>query len=75
MHYPQLSRYEDHQLDSMLYSYVRLAENHARSGHYALAKWANGMQAHIAIEMNKRHAAAAVEADRQEPLFPNSLDR
>lgn len=75
MRYVRLSRYDDIQLESMLYSYRRLAEQHAASGHYALAKWAHGMVTHITIEMNSRAARAAQELERQEVLFPNSLDQ
>lgn len=75
MRYADLSRYDDRQLESMLRSYSRIAEEHARSGHYALAKWANGMRVHITVEMNKRDTCRAVELDRQQSLFPNSSDR
>lgn len=75
MRYPQLGRYDDHHLDSMLYSYERLAETHARQGHYALAKWANGMRVHITVEMNKRVAAAQTVEQRTMPLFENTDPR
>jgi hypothetical protein len=65
MRYARLDRYDDSQLDSMLYSYTRIAELHGRSGHYALAKWAKGMQTHITVELNRRYAAAEAARDRQ----------
>jgi hypothetical protein len=65
MRYARLDRYDDSQLDSMLYSYSRIAELHGRSGHYALAKWAKGMQTHITVELNRRYAAAEAARDRQ----------
>jgi hypothetical protein len=65
MRYARLDRYDDSQLDSMLYSYARIAELHGRSGHYALAKWAKGMQTHITVELNRRYAAAEAARDRQ----------
>lgn len=62
---PDLSRYDDDQLDRMLYSYRTLARSHLEQGHYALAKWATRMVTWITVEMNARHAAAEAANDSQ----------
>ncbi len=75
MKYPSLSRYDDSQLDSMHYAYGRMADLHGKQGHYALAKWANGMRTHVALELNRRSALNAQEMSRQSVLFEDTAER
>lgn len=75
MKYANLSRYDDHQLEVMLRAYSEMSIVEWQAGHYALARWAQGMQTHITIEMNRRRMLEEEVLSDQEPLFPNSLDR
>jgi len=62
---PDLSRYDESQLESMLYSYRTLAREHLDQGHFALAKWATRMVTWLTIELNLRQAARTAALDAQ----------
>ncbi len=71
---PRLTRYEDTQLESMLYSYRLLAREHLDSGHFALAAWATRMVTLISIELNLRAHKAEVAASLQLSLLEQISD-
>lgn len=62
---PDLSRYDDKQLEAMLWSYRQLARDHISAGHFALGKWATKMVTHLALELNARELRHQVVEDAQ----------
>jgi hypothetical protein len=63
--FPDLARFDDSQLESMLYSYRTLARQHIEAGHWALGVWATKMVTHITIEMNRRETASMMMLTEQ----------
>lgn len=74
---PDLGRYDEETLERMLSSYRRLAADHAMSGHYALAKWAQRMCTLITLELNQKAYDAAKSREEQltldESHYPDGL--